>query len=174
TIVRGLAYYTGMVFEVFDRRKKLRAIAGGGRYDRLLSDLSDGAVDLPAIGFGMGDVVLGNLIDETPAAAELMKQALTAATACEAYVVIADEARRKEALGIVQQLRDSQLRVDFPLAAMKVGKQFQAAENAGAKIAVVVGNEWPALKIKRLTDRTEEAVSAETLMQKIEDWTKIS
>ena len=62
-IVRGLAYYTGVVFEVFDRGGKLRAIAGGGRYDKLIEQLSDGAVSMPALGFAMGDVVLGELIE---------------------------------------------------------------------------------------------------------------
>src|SRR5690606_3123936 len=60
SIVRGLAYYTGTVFEIFDRRGELRAICGGGRYDRLLASVSD--VDLPAVGFGMGDVVLTELL----------------------------------------------------------------------------------------------------------------
>ena len=63
-IVRGLAYYTGVVFEAFDRGGKLRAIAGGGRYDNLIGHLSDGAVSLPALGFAMGDVVLGELMRE--------------------------------------------------------------------------------------------------------------
>src|SRR5207237_295498 len=67
-IVRGLAYYTGVVFEVFDRAGKLRAIAGGGRYDNLIEQLSDGAISMPALGFAMGDVVLGELINETPRA----------------------------------------------------------------------------------------------------------
>src|SRR4029077_11669028 len=66
-VVRGLAYYTGVVFEAFDRAGKLRAIAGGGRYDNLIHQLSDGAVSLPAVGFAMGDVVLGELIKEMPA-----------------------------------------------------------------------------------------------------------
>jgi histidyl-tRNA synthetase len=60
TVVRGLAYYTGVVFEVFDRAGEFRAIAGGGRYDDLLKNL--GGVDLPALGFGMGDVVLGEML----------------------------------------------------------------------------------------------------------------
>ena len=60
TIVRGLAYYTGTVFELFDAGRTLRAICGGGRYDSLLAAL--GGVDLPALGFGMGDVVLGELL----------------------------------------------------------------------------------------------------------------
>src|SRR5271170_2010769 len=60
TVVRGLAYYTGVVFEVFDRSGEFRAIAGGGRYDTLLKNL--GGVDLPALGFGIGDVVLGEIL----------------------------------------------------------------------------------------------------------------
>src|SRR5690349_2215983 len=62
TIVRGLAYYTGIVFELFDQGRSLRAICGGGRYDRLLDDLA--GVDLPCVGFGMGDVVLRELLQE--------------------------------------------------------------------------------------------------------------
>src|SRR6266850_935783 len=69
-IVRGLAYYTGIVFEVFDCGGKLRAIAGGGRYDNLIAQLSDGAVSMPALGFAMGDVVLGELMNETAHARE--------------------------------------------------------------------------------------------------------
>src|SRR5688572_8321820 len=61
TVVRGLAYYTGIVFELFDARGEFRAICGGGRYDDLLQTL--GGVDLPALGFGMGDVVLGALLE---------------------------------------------------------------------------------------------------------------
>src|SRR2546430_14968371 len=63
-IVRGLAYYTGIVFEVFDRGGKFRAIAGGGRYDNLIAQLSDGVVSMPALGFAMGDVVLGERSEE--------------------------------------------------------------------------------------------------------------
>src|SRR5690606_3844234 len=60
TIVRGLAYYTGIVFELFDAKGEFRAVCGGGRYDNLLEAL--GGVDMPALGFGMGDVVLGELL----------------------------------------------------------------------------------------------------------------
>ncbi|MDQ3119814.1 MAG: ATP phosphoribosyltransferase regulatory subunit, partial [Verrucomicrobiota bacterium] len=67
-IVRGLAYYTGVVFEAFDCHGKLRAIAGGGRYDNLIHQLSDGAASLPAGGFAMGDVVLGELLRENATA----------------------------------------------------------------------------------------------------------
>src|SRR5215831_16687097 len=84
-IVRGLAYYTGIVFEVFDRAGKFRAIAGGGRYDNLVAQLSDGSVNLPALGFAMGDVVLGELIDETPAAREQMQNAIANANKIDIY-----------------------------------------------------------------------------------------
>ena len=156
SIVRGLAYYTGVVFEIFDRSKNLRALAGGGRYDGLVKGLSDGAADLPAIGFGMGDVVLGHLIDETPAAAEKLQAAL--AQTSDVFVVIADESRRAEALQIVQTCRELGLSTDFPLKSAKVGKQFQEAENLGATHAVVIGQEWPQIKLKHLATRAEQTL----------------
>ncbi len=61
-VIRGLAYYTGVVFEAFDRKSEFRAIAGGGRYNNLVKLISGGKVDLPALGFGMGDVVLLELL----------------------------------------------------------------------------------------------------------------
>ena len=157
-IVRGLAYYTGVVFEVFDRSKNERALAGGGRYDKLLSLMSDGKVDLAALGFGMGDVVLGNLIDDTPAAKARLTAWTSQQRACDVYLIVAKEERRTDALALVQQLRLSGLRVDFPLAEAKVGKQFQAAEQLGAELAIVVGDEWPLVKVKTLATREEEAV----------------
>ena len=163
TIVRGLAYYTGVVFEVFDRAKNERALAGGGRYDRLLSLMSDGKVDLPALGFGMGDVVLLNLLDEIPAAKAKLDAWCSAQHACDLYVVIAKEELRPQALALVQELRDSGKRTDFSLAPAKVGKQFQAAENLGARLAVVVGEEWPRVKVKTLATREEREISREEI-----------
>lgn len=161
TIVRGLAYYTGIVFEVFDRSKSLRALAGGGRYDSLIHGLSDGAADLPAIGFGMGDVVLGHLIDETPAADEKRRSAT--APACDVFVVVADEARRADAVRLVQAARDLGWSTDFSLKPAKVGRQFQDAEALGARRAIVVGSEWPTLKVKTLATREETAVDQSAL-----------
>ena len=165
-IVRGLAYYTGLVFEVFDRRQDRRAIAGGGRFDRLLSDLSDGKVDLPAIGFGIGDVVLGDLLADLPATRSKMETAIAAAQASDIFVIVADESRRPEALGVVQLLRALGRRVDYPLNADKVGRQFKDADASGAAVALVVGEEWPKLKIKDLKARTETELSQEALA----DW----
>src|SRR5438045_7315039 len=92
--VRGLAYYTGIVFEVFDHAGKFRAIAGGGRYDNLMGQLSDGTVSLPALGFAMGDVVLGELINEVLLAREAMQKAIEGYSKIDIYIVIAKEARR--------------------------------------------------------------------------------
>jgi histidyl-tRNA synthetase len=162
-VVRGLAYYTGVVFEAFALQGNLRAIAGGGRYDRLLTDLSDGASDLPAVGFGVGDAVLLELLNETPAAKALEDEALKADAPVQVYLVIAAEERRREALALAQQLREAGWRVSFPFGPEKVGKQFGTAESSGASHAVVIGTEWPRVKVKRLADRHEESVPADSL-----------
>ncbi len=157
-IVRGLAYYTGVVFEIFDRPRKFRALAGGGRYDNLIGTLSDGAVNLPALGFAVGDVVLLDLLRELPHTAALLGTAMRAASAPDVYAVIADETFRPQALASIGGLRAAGLRVEFTLGAMKVGKQFQAAEASGAARAVVYGAEWPQVKLKTLATRAEETL----------------
>jgi histidyl-tRNA synthetase len=162
-IVRGLAYYTGIVFEVFDRAGKFRAIAGGGRYDNLIAQLSDGAVSLPALGFAMGDVVLGELINEIPQAREAMQKAITNDRKIDIYIVIAKEEHRSDALRQIQQLRDRGYRVDYPLTSEKVGKQFQTAEQLGACVAVLFGDEWPQVKIKDMTTGEQQLVTHEDL-----------
>lgn len=167
TIVRGLAYYTGVVYEAFDRRRTLRALAGGGRYDHLIGDLSDGAVSLPAVGMGMGDVVLQKMIESCPAAAAQAETALQRDSDCEVYVVVAEESLRGEALGLVSSLRRAGWRVEFPYAPLKVGKQFAAAEALGATQAVVVGSEWPTVRWKVLATRTEEAIPVTDLPHRL-------
>jgi histidyl-tRNA synthetase len=152
---------------VFDRAGKLRAIAGGGRYDNLIAQLSDGAVSLPALGFAMGDVVLGELIKQIPSAHQAMQQAIASDTTTDIYVVIAKEARRSDALKEIQQLRDRGFRVDYPLTAIKVGRQFQAAEELGARVAVLFGDEWPQVKIKRMATAEQELLPREQLHQRL-------
>jgi histidyl-tRNA synthetase len=167
-IVRGLAYYTGIVFEVFDRAGKFRAIAGGGRYDNLIAQLSDGAVSMPALGFAMGDVVLGELINEIPQAREAMQKAITNDRKIDIYIVIAKEERRSDALRQIQQLRDRGYRVDYPLTSEKVGKQFQTAEQLGARVAVLFGDEWPQLKVKNMATGEQQLVPHEDLVAYME------
>lgn len=167
TIVRGLAYYTGMVFEVFDLKHGLRAVAGGGRYDKLCALMSDGAVDMPSAGFAMGDVVLGILLGKTPGAQFGITEYLNAHTGVDAYIVIADEAQRSPALAAVQALRKAGVRVDFSMTSQKVGKQFQAAENQKARFALVFGAEYPQVQMKNLVSREQTMVSSETLVSSV-------
>jgi histidyl-tRNA synthetase len=166
-VVRGLAYYTGIVFEVFDRAGKFRAIAGGGRYDNLIEQLSDGAVSIPALGFAMGDVVLGELIGETASAREAMQKATAAEQKIDIYIVIAKEERRADALAQIQKLRDRGYRVDYPLAPDKVAKQFQTAEQLGAGIAILFGDEWPQVKVKTLATREEVLVLHDEIITRV-------
>jgi histidyl-tRNA synthetase len=167
SIVRGLAYYTGTVFEVFDVKHGLRAVAGGGRYDELCALMSDGKVDMPAAGFAMGDVVLGILLDRTPGAQFKLTDALLNAFSIDAYVVIADESQRLNAIAAVHQLRSGGLNVDFSMAPLKVGKQFQAAEDRKARFAIVFGAEFPTVIVKNLLARTQMEVVIEDLHAEI-------
>ena len=119
-VIRGLAYYTGTVFEAFDKKGEFRAIAGGGRYNNLIKVISGGKVDLPALGFGMGDVVLLELLKSRGL---LPKFRATV----EAYVLIEDEALRGPSLQLVQRLREAGRTVEYSFTAMKPDKQFKRA-----------------------------------------------
>lgn len=133
-IVRGLAYYTGPVWEIFDRGRELRAVAGGGRYDKLIESL--GGPKLSALGFGMGDVVIGELLAEkklVPPDAPRVEVAVLAVTA-----ELAPEARR-----IVAKLRAKGIAAETPYGVPKLGKALRAADDAGALRALIVGpEEW--------------------------------
>jgi histidyl-tRNA synthetase len=129
-IVRGLAYYTGTVFELFDAKGELRAVCGGGRYDNLLESL--GGVDLPALGFGMGDVVLGELLRERGLAPP-------AEPAVDVFLAAISQEDLAEILGLARELRDAGLRAEYALSPQAVGKQLKLADSRGARVAVVVG-----------------------------------
>lgn len=168
SIVRGLAYYTGTVFEVFDLKHDLRAVAGGGRYDKLCALMSDGSVDLPAAGFAMGDVVLGLLLKKTPGAQRRMMDFVDAQFGADVYVVVADEAQRGHALGTVQALREAGIVTDHSFAAAKVNKQLQAAENAKARFALLFGAEYPLVAVKNLRNRQQENVPAAEVVARVQ------
>ncbi|MGH9458437.1 MAG: histidine--tRNA ligase [Thermoanaerobaculia bacterium] len=129
-IVRGLAYYTGIVFEIFDRKGELRAICGGGRYDDLFKSLTD--VDVPALGFGFGDVVLGELLKDR-------KLDRAQQPPPEVVVIGVNEEVRDHALAIVARLRAAGKATIFPYRAGGVGKALKAASAAGIKTALVIG-----------------------------------
>jgi histidyl-tRNA synthetase len=167
-IVRGLAYYTGPVFEIFDIGKGMRALAGGGRYDQLVGLV--GGVEMAACGFAMGDMVVTDLIRETPTPAARLAEAMAASSGIDVYLVLADSSRSDEAARLAQALRDAGLRVVSPLSEAKVGKQFQAAEQAGARFAAVVGTEFPEVTLRDLVARNERIVPAEGLAEAILDF----
>ncbi len=160
-IVRGLAYYTGPVFEIFDIARGMRAIAGGGRYDQLVGLV--GGVEMPACGFAMGDMVATDLIRETPAPSDLLSAAAAAAAGLDVQVVLADPSKGDEAALVAQRLREAGWRAVLPLSEAKVGKQFQAAEQAGARFAAVVGAEFPEVTLRDLARRSERKVPCEDL-----------
>lgn len=131
-IVRGLAYYTGIVFELFDRQGELRAICGGGRYDRLLELV--GGEPLPAVGFGMGDVVLGELLAERGLVPEYRPE-------LDYFLVAVTDGERGELLRIAHRLREKGHAVAYALRDQSVGKQMKAATKEGAKTALILGPE---------------------------------
>ncbi len=156
-VIRGLAYYTGVVFEAFDRKGEFRAIAGGGRYNNLIKLISAGKVDLPALGFGMGDVVLLELLKSRNLLPKFDSHT-------DVFVLIEDEALRNDSLKLIQQLREQNFSVEYSLVQLKSDKQFKRALelNAG-HTAKIEKNEAGALvaKVKNLKTRTEKNVTFE-------------
>jgi len=120
-VIRGLAYYTGVVFEAFDRKGEFRAIAGGGRYDNLVKLISGDKVNLPALGFGMGDVVLLELLK----ARKLLPKF---DAPMDVFVLIEDENLRADSLKLVSDLRAAGYAVEYPLTPTKPDKQFKRAQ----------------------------------------------
>ena len=159
SIVRGLAYYTGFVFEAFQTVGTGRALAGGGRYDNLVKKL--GYQDMPAVGFGMGDVTVSDLL-------ELVGKSSSLPDAPDAYFVIGSEDVRRKALEIVSTLRRAGIKVDYPLKASSFGKQFKQADAVGASKALVFGVDEAAagvVKIKNLKSGEESAVPIDDILK---------
>lgn len=162
-VVRGLAYYTGFVFEAFDRKGELRAIAGGGRYDDLVGKL--GNVDLPAVGFAIGDMTFALLLEQRGLTPSLVQ-------APDVYCVIGGEAERKAAFGAIQALRAAGFRVDYPLKEVAFGKQFKAAAEAGARLALIFGSDELAkgiVKVRDMNDRSERDVALGEIVAAVRD-----
>jgi len=149
-VIRGLAYYTGVVFEAFDRKGELRAIAGGGRYDALFQQLGGKPTPLPALGFGMGDVVLLELLK----ARKLLPKF---DAAVDVYVLMEEEAKRGAALRVVQRLRNGGLVVEYSLTALKADKQFKRALELGARFTAKA--EGDGVRLKNLSTREERVVA---------------
>ena len=166
-VVRGLAYYTGFVFEAFDRKGELRALAGGGRYDDLVQKL--GGPALPAVGFAIGDMTFALLLEQRG----LMP---TLVTAPDVYCVIGGAAERLAAFADIQALRAMGYRVEYPLKDSAFGKQFKAAAESGAKLALIYGTDELAkgiVKIRDLRDRSEREVPAADLAATVREFFSI-
>lgn len=163
-VVRGLAYYTGFVFEAFDRKGELRALAGGGRYDDLVQKL--GGPALPAVGFAIGDMTFSLLLEQRGLVP-------TFVSAPDVYCVIGGEAARRAAFADIQALRASGRRVEYPLKDVAFGKQFKQAADSGARIALIYGDDEAAkgvVKIRDLRDRSEHEVRAGDLFTVVRDF----
>ncbi len=154
-VIRGLAYYTGVVFEAFDQQGEFRAIAGGGRYDNLVKLISGGKVNLPALGFGLGDVVLLELLKARGLLPKFDSN-------LDVFCLIEDEALRNESLKFIHDLRASGYSVDYSLTPSKPDKQFKRAQEAGAPHTVKLQRDATGglvAKIKNLQTREEKTVA---------------
>lgn len=149
-VIRGLAYYTGPVFEAFDCKGEFRAIAGGGRYNNLVKLVSGGKVDLPALGFGMGDVVLLELLK-----ARGLLPVFDAAV--DAFVLIEDENLRLPSLKLVQELRAAGHVTEYALTATKPDKQFKRAQELKAGHTLKLEND-SSVQIRNLRTREEQSL----------------
>jgi len=161
SIVRGLAYYTGTVFELFDAGRTLRAICGGGRYDGLLAAL--GGVDLPALGFGMGDVVLAELLRDRGLVP-------TDASSIDVFIAAVTDDDLPFVLALAHELRDAGLRTEYALGAQAVGKQLKLADARNARAAVVIGPDDRArgeVMLKDLVGKGQEAVARTAVVERL-------
>lgn len=150
SVVRGLAYYTGIVFEGFDRAGKFRAICGGGRYDHLLS-LYGSPKPIPCAGFGFGDCVIVELLKDKgllPPLPPLMDD----------VVIPFDESMRPTALHVLQRLRkEAGRRADIILDKKKVSQAFDYANRVGAdRVILVAPDEWCRKEVQVKMMRSEK------------------
>lgn len=154
SIVRGLAYYVGTVFEIFDTQGELRSILGGGVYTTMY-----GGKPAPAVGFGFGDAVIGVLLEEKQRY-PLFESEL------DVYVTTIDPTARDTAYRILSQLRNLRLKADIDLGVRKFRKQLQQADKRGARFAIIIGPkdvEAKAVTIKNLQTGEQKMVSQDQL-----------
>ncbi|EKX42834.1 hypothetical protein GUITHDRAFT_87963 [Guillardia theta CCMP2712] len=169
SVVRGLAYYTGIVFECFDRSGELRAICGGGRYDRLLSlyGSKQEASEVPCVGFGFGDCVIMELLQ--------MKNLLPDFPQLTDFVVAAfSKDMLPNALTVAAKLREAGATVDMQVELKKkVGQTFDYANRVGAQyVALVAPDEWDKnmVRVKDLRMEDKEANQKDIPLDKLHEW----
>lgn len=155
-VVRGLAYYTGFVFEAFQTVGQGRALAGGGRYDQLVEKL--GGPAMPAVGFGMGDVTLGDLLDQLGRRPQMIDKR-------DAFIVYAGAGTQAAALDVLYRLRRYGARAEMPFAEGSFGKQFKQAAASGARYAIIIGENELANKQATVRDMNSSEETAVPLTQ---------
>jgi histidyl-tRNA synthetase len=163
SIVRGLAYYTGFVYEAFETSGGNRALAGGGRYDHLVGKLTGGSAELSATGFAIGDVTLSNCLEEHGLWPEME-------SGPDLWLVADGEKERDTALRDAYRLRNAGYAVSYALGEQGFGKQFRIAGKSGADFALIYGEEELAageVKVKDLTSGAEVSIASTALLENL-------
>jgi histidyl-tRNA synthetase len=176
SIVRGLAYYTGIVFEVHDIVGELRAICGGGRYDNLLRDF--GGPPIAATGMGMGDCVLEILLDQKGLLKVPPHRQLDYFIAFVPKVELLFESPdgvvkstpEDEAVRLTAQLRLRGYSADFSHESSGLGKQLKRAADGGAKVCIIIGAEFKEgnLVVKDMTTGDQKTVSKDEFLRRLD------
>jgi histidyl-tRNA synthetase len=171
SIVRGLAYYTGMVFEVHSIGGELRAIAGGGRYDNLLKDF--GGPEITGTGMGMGDCVLEVLLrDKGLLDKQLSKRRIDYFVACVPGTTFEQDSENREPTGedevvrLVARLREKGFAANFSYKAAKLSKQLKQASEQNVKKCIIIGEEFKKnqLVIKDMETGEQELVDVDEFL----------
>ncbi len=164
SIIRGLLYYTGTVFEAWDTGGEHRAIFGGGRYDNLVGDV--GGNPISGVGFAVGNLVLSLILEQMGLTPDYSK------TPADVFVTVFSEELMLESIKIGQELRSAGIKTASHLKLSKLGSQFKYADRIGARLALVFGpDEFDAdeVKIKNLQSGDQIAVKRDQLVNKITD-----
>jgi histidyl-tRNA synthetase len=163
-VIRGLDYYTGNVFEAYDVAREERAILGGGRYDDLVADI--GGDPLPGVGFAMGDVVIGLVLDKCGVQPDLR------ANPADVFIPTFDESSRGEVLRLTAELRVSGLKVEWFPEIARLPKQFKYADRQGIPLVVILGPDEIKLDqvaIKDLRTGAQTTFSRSEVVERVRD-----
>ena len=164
SIVRGLAYYTGFVYEAYEASGEGRALAGGGRYDHLVQKLSNN-VDIPACGFAIGDMTLSDCLDSKGLLPEYV-------LAPDIFLICGDE-EKKHGISLVSKIRKAGFSTAYSLKSVAFGKQFKDAGKSGARYALILGEDETisnTIKVKDLRSGKEQSTTQNELVQRLEEF----
>lgn len=158
-IVRGLAYYTGIVFEIFDKKAELRAIGGGGRYDDLLKTFGGPAI--PATGFGIGDCVLGILLEEKGLLGQASKN-----SRAQYFAACVDQKYFAKAVELTSKLRRKGISVVLNYKVGNLGKQLKQVSAQNAEKCLIIGSEIESgqVAVKNMADGNQQLISIDDLL----------